>query len=166
MRTCPPGTSWYSDDNAQLTTSGPKRGTVTAIVPPGRSTRASSAMALGVGRNVLEHLGGDDPVEAAVGERKVQGVALHHPGLFLLAHLAGIDHGADGVAHLRYLVGSGIEGHDPGATAETPRRHGGPRRTRGRAAARLTLNPEACCSRRSARGLGGRLRRRSSSSAR
>ena len=43
---CPPGTSWYASDSSQLTTSGPHRGTVTAIVPPGRSTRTSSAIAV------------------------------------------------------------------------------------------------------------------------
>src|SRR5271166_6570253 len=36
---------WYRSDSAQLTISGPKRGTLTARVPPRRSTRASSAMA-------------------------------------------------------------------------------------------------------------------------
>ena len=45
MRMWPPLTAWYSSDSAQLTSSGPKRGTVTAIVPPGRSTRASSPIA-------------------------------------------------------------------------------------------------------------------------
>ena len=45
MRTWPPGVSWYSSERAQLTASGPQRGTVTAIVPPGRSTRDSSLMA-------------------------------------------------------------------------------------------------------------------------
>ena len=46
MRTWPPGMSWYWFDSAQLTASGPNRGTVTAMVPPGRSTRDSSAMAV------------------------------------------------------------------------------------------------------------------------
>ena len=45
MRTWPPGLSWYSSDRAQFTASGPQRGTVTAMVPPGRSTRASSVIA-------------------------------------------------------------------------------------------------------------------------
>ena len=45
MRTWPPGVSWYSSESAQLIASGPQRGTVTAMVPPGRSTRASSRMA-------------------------------------------------------------------------------------------------------------------------
>ena len=45
MRTWPPGVSWYSSERAQLIASGPQRGTVTAMVPPGRSTRASSRMA-------------------------------------------------------------------------------------------------------------------------
>ena len=42
MRTWPPGTSWYSVDSAQQTRSGSQAGTVTATVPPGRSTRAIS----------------------------------------------------------------------------------------------------------------------------
>src|SRR3954463_9384999 len=45
MRTCPPSTEWYSSDRAQLRSSGYQRGTETAMVPPGRSTRTSSAMA-------------------------------------------------------------------------------------------------------------------------
>ena len=45
MRTWPPGTSWYSRDSAQQIRSGSQAGTVTATVPPGRSTRAISAMA-------------------------------------------------------------------------------------------------------------------------
>ena len=45
MRTCPPGTSWYSLDSAQQTRSGSHAGTVTAASPPGRSTRAISAIA-------------------------------------------------------------------------------------------------------------------------
>src|SRR5512139_4025836 len=45
MRTCPPSTSWYSSESAQQIFSGNQRGTVTAIVPPGRSTRTSSAIA-------------------------------------------------------------------------------------------------------------------------
>ena len=36
---------WYSSDSAQVSSSGHHLGTVTARVPPGLSTRASSAMA-------------------------------------------------------------------------------------------------------------------------
>ncbi len=47
MRTWPPSTNgaWYSSLSSQQTFSGSHAGTVTAIVPPGRSTRASSAIA-------------------------------------------------------------------------------------------------------------------------
>ena len=47
MRMWPPGTNgaWYSSDSAQQTFSGNQVGTVTAIVPPGLSTRWSSAIA-------------------------------------------------------------------------------------------------------------------------
>src|SRR3954454_21491244 len=45
MRMCPPGTSWYSRDSFQQIASGSHRGTVIAIVPPGRSTRTSSSSA-------------------------------------------------------------------------------------------------------------------------
>ena len=47
MRTWPPSTNgaWYSSDSAQQMRSARNAGTVTAIVPPGRSTRTSSPMA-------------------------------------------------------------------------------------------------------------------------
>ncbi len=47
MRTWPPSTlgAWYSSESFQQTTSGSQAGTVMAMVPPGLSTRASSAAA-------------------------------------------------------------------------------------------------------------------------
>ena len=47
MRTWPPSTNgaWYSSDSAQHTRSGSQAGTVTAMVPPGRSTLVSSRAA-------------------------------------------------------------------------------------------------------------------------
>src|SRR3954454_12147791 len=45
MRMCPPGTSWYSRESLQQIASGSHRGTVIAIVPPGRRTRTSSSRA-------------------------------------------------------------------------------------------------------------------------
>ena len=45
MRTWPPGTSWYSRDRPQQIRSGSQAGTVTAAMPPGLSTRATSFMA-------------------------------------------------------------------------------------------------------------------------
>ena len=45
MRTCPPGTSWYSPDSAQQTRSGSQRGHGDRREPAGRSTRAISASA-------------------------------------------------------------------------------------------------------------------------
>ena len=56
--------------------------------PPG----SKDPRQLGHGRtvlgDVLEHLRSDDAVEAGVGERKVQGVALDDAGLVLGLHLA------------------------------------------------------------------------------
>ena len=56
------GSRWSS---AQQTRSGQRVGTVTAMRPPGRSTRTSSAIAPLVGPDVLEHLRRDDAVEGA-----------------------------------------------------------------------------------------------------
>ena len=64
---------------------------------------------------MLEHLGGDDPVERPVGEGKAQGIALHDAGLRLAGHqLAGVDHGPEGGPDPDHLVGPGVEGHHPG----------------------------------------------------
>ena len=70
MRTWPPSTkgAWYSSDSAQQICSGSHDGTVAASVPPGFSTRKISSRATLVVGDVLEHLGGDDPVEGVVGE--------------------------------------------------------------------------------------------------
>ena len=61
---------------------------------------------------MLEHLGGDDPVEGAVGEREVQGVALDGAAAGRLgAELAGVGHGPEGVPDPGHLLGPGVEGH-------------------------------------------------------
>ena len=68
--------------------------------------------------DVLEHLGGDDPVEGPVGERQVESVALDcpHPGA-LGIELAGVGHGPEGVTHPGHLVVAGVEGDDLGPPA-------------------------------------------------
>ena len=110
---CPPGTLWYSSDSAQLSSSGPKRGTVTAIVPPGRSTRASSPIACDVVGDVLEHLGADDAVETRVGERQVQRVALHARGVRVVRdQLARVAHRGEHVRDAFDLVAPRVQGHD------------------------------------------------------
>ena len=92
---------------------------------PGHGDRHRPAAAehpgqLGHGRlvvgDVLEHLGGDDPVEGAVGEGQPEGIALDgaHPGRFGV-ELAGHRHGPEGVLHVAHLVGAGVEGHHLGA---------------------------------------------------
>ena len=44
---------------------------------------------------MLEHLGRDDPVELAVGERQLEGVALLDVGLGAVGDLAGLLHGTE-----------------------------------------------------------------------
>ena len=80
MRTWPPGVSWYSSESTQLMASGAQRGTVTAMAPPGLEHTGQLTHGGHVVRNVLEHLGGDDPVERAVGEGQPQCVTLHGGG--------------------------------------------------------------------------------------
>ena len=82
MRTWPPATNgaWYSSDSAQQTRSGSHAGHGDGH----RAAGAQHAGQLGDGRgvvgDVLEHLGGDDAVEGAVGEGQPGGVALHRAG--------------------------------------------------------------------------------------
>ena len=72
-------------------------------------------MRLDVGRDVLEHLGGDDPVELAVGEGQRQRVALLDVGLGTGRHLAGVAHRGEPLADGGQLVGVLVEGDDVGA---------------------------------------------------
>ena len=74
-------------------------------------------MALDVGGDVLEHLGGDDPVELAVGEGQRQRVALLDVGLGTGGHLARVAHRGEQLAHGGELVGVLVEGDDVGAAA-------------------------------------------------
>ena len=68
-------------------------------------------MARHVVGDVLEDLRGDDPVEGAVGEGEVQGVALHGAGPGpRLVQLARLHHGPEGGPHPGHLVGPGVEG--------------------------------------------------------
>ncbi len=68
--------------------------------------------------DVLQHLGGDDPVERAVLEGQGQGVALDgaHPGR-VEVELAVHHHGPEGVQHVAHLVGPGVECHHLGTQA-------------------------------------------------
>ena len=72
---------------------------------------------LDVGGDVLEHLGGDDPVELAVGERQRERVALLDVGLGALGHLAGLLHRGEQLEHAGELVGVLVEGDHVGAAA-------------------------------------------------
>ncbi len=119
MRTWPPGVSWYSSESAQLIASGTQRGTVTAMVPPGRSTRASSLMA-------ARSSGMCSRTSDAITRSKVpsgKGSASASPCTAVAgwpgASSPCLHHGADRAAHLRHLVGTGVERHH-GRT--TPRR--------------------------------------------
>ena len=67
--------------------------------------------------DVLQHLGGDDPVEGVVGERQQGAVALHRAGERRRADLAGVGHRPEGVADLLELGLRVVEGHDLGAAA-------------------------------------------------
>ena len=66
---------------------------------------------------MLEHLGGDDAVELAVGERHGERVAFLDVGLGAVGDLARILHGAEPLADLGQLVGVLVEGEDIGAAA-------------------------------------------------
>src|SRR5262249_61100876 len=66
----------------------------------------------GVVGDVLEHLGGDDAVERAVGEGQPRGVALHRAGAAAGVDLAGGRHGAEGVAYLFELGFGVVDGDD------------------------------------------------------
>ena len=68
-----------------------------------------------VGVDVLEHLGGDDAVELAVGEGQRQRVALLDVGLGARGHLPRVAHRGEPLAHGRELVGVLVEGDDVGA---------------------------------------------------
>ena len=117
MRTWPPGVSWYSSDSAQLMASGTQRGTVTAMAPPGRRTRASSRMAAvssgmcsstsdAITRSKVPSGKGSDsasPCTAVAG--------------MVRRDLPRLDHGGEGAAHLCHLLGAGVEGHHRGAAA-------------------------------------------------
>ena len=65
---------------------------------------------LDVGRDVLEHLGRDHPVELAVGEGQLERVALLDVGLGALGHLTGLPHRVEQVADAGELVGVHVEG--------------------------------------------------------
>ena len=70
---------------------------------------------LDVSRDVLEDLGGHDPVELAVGERQREGVALLGVGLGAQGHLSGCLHRAEHVAYGGELVGVLVERDHVGA---------------------------------------------------
>ena len=128
-----PGVSWYSSDSAQLMTSGPQRGTVTAMAPPGRSTRASSRMAAassGMCSSTSEAIT-RSKVPSAKGS--AQRVALHGRRRVARGDLPRLDHGGERAAHLGHLLGAGIEGHHRRRRGGPPRRRGGRTRSRGRA---------------------------------
>ena len=67
---------------------------------------------------MLEHLGGDDPVEDAVGEGQRQRVALHRESCTACGGLPLSLHRVDHVAHGLELAAVGIEGDDAGAAAQ------------------------------------------------
>ena len=85
-----------------------------------RSPRTQHPGQLGHGRlvlgDVLEHFGGDHPIEGAVGKGQDEGIAPHrsHPR-FPGVELPGHGHGPEGVLHLAHLIGAGIERHHVGA---------------------------------------------------
>ena len=83
-------------------------------MPPGRSDPHELLDRVDVGVDVLQHLGGHDPVELPVGERQGERVALLHVGLGTRRHLAGLAHRGEPLAHGRELVGVLVEGDDVG----------------------------------------------------
>jgi hypothetical protein len=101
----PDSGAWYSADSAQQTFSGSQAGTVTASVPPGLSTRVSSASGRVVG-DVLHDLGADDAVERVVGEgKRVPSRSPRRPRrLGGFGDLAGLAHGPEEVADVAELV--------------------------------------------------------------
>ena len=68
-------------------------------------------------RDVLEHLGRDDPVERPVGKGQASASPCTAVGRVIRRQLAGLDHGAERRPDLGDLVGAGIERDD-----EAPRR--------------------------------------------
>ena len=110
--------AWYSSESIQLIFSG----------QPGRhgdgerAARPEHPRQLGdradVVLDVLEHLGGDDAVERAVGERQAGGVAAQHADEALGADLAGVDHAAERARVSTTSSLGVVEGHD----AAPPRR--------------------------------------------
>ena len=102
---------------ASRSTSGSQRGTVTATVPPGRSTRTSSAIAwMSAGmcsRISAATIRSNSPSANGSDER----VALLDVGLGARGHLAGLLHRAEHVAHGGELVGVLVEGDHVGAAA-------------------------------------------------
>ena len=117
MRTWPPGVSWYSSESAQLMASGTQRGTVTAMAPPGRSTRASSRMAAvssGMCSSTSEAI-----TRSKVASAKGRASASPWTAVAGMAggQLARLHHGAEGGPHLGHLVGTGVERHDRSAAA-------------------------------------------------
>jgi hypothetical protein len=66
---------------------------------------------------VLEHLGGDDPVERLVGERQRQRVTVDHPAGRAVRQLARGDHPATHCSRVLELGGVGVKGDDHGATS-------------------------------------------------
>ena len=135
MRTCPPTAAgaWYSSDSIQLIFSGSQLGTVAAKAPPGPQHADDLGERAGVVGDVLEHLGRDHGVEAAVGERQPRGVAAQHADARPGGDLAGLDHRRERVARAAHLVVGEVE-RDHAMTAGGPARRRGDRSRRRRRA--------------------------------
>ena len=137
MRTWPPGVSWYSSESAQLIASGAQRGTVTAMVPPGAQHPGQLAHGGRVVGDVLEHLGGDDPVERAVGEGQAQARRPGQPSPGGPASSSPASTMAPNVARTCATSSApGVEGDHRRRRGAPPRRRGDRSRSRDRAPGR------------------------------
>ncbi len=88
---------------------------MTATRPPGLSTRAISAIAVASSRDVLQHLGGDDPVDARVGHGQGEQVAADHLGGRTGGRLPGRGDRVEPLPGGGHLGGAVVEGDDPRA---------------------------------------------------
>ncbi len=86
-------------------------------MPPGTQDAYELVDRLDVGRNVLEDLRCDDPIELTIGEGQRQRVALLDVSRGALGDLAGFLHRAEQVQHVGQLVGVLVERDDVGTAA-------------------------------------------------
>ena len=172
MRMWPPGWSWYSWFSAQHTRSGQRVGTVTAMRPPGRSTRTSSAIAT-VSAHTCSSTS-DVMMQSKVASGKGSASASPcrpPPRLLAVRELAGVEHLVHDVVHALELLLVAVERDDrraapprlvrvPAAAAthveEARRRRATPRRSKSTVS---TAAPRPAARERGRRAGGATVRR-------